>query len=76
MSNRFKSKKKTWTDNGVKHSIDKNGYNIVYNDYSKEWTRVDELIWEMFGNEARNGREIIHIDGNLRNDAIFNLRLK
>lgn len=41
-----------------------------------EWIKMEDLMWNLFGNEPRNGREIIHIDGNLSNNAITNLKLK
>lgn len=47
----------------------------VFNPTNKEWIRMDELVWESFGNEPRNGREIIHIDGDPTNNAIDNLKL-
>lgn len=77
MSNKLKSKRKNiWIEDGVKHSLDKDGYNIFFNEECGKWMRIDDMIWILFGNEDRNGREIIHIDGNIRNDAIFNLKLK
>ena len=78
MSNKLKRKlkRKIWEEYGVIHSLDKDGYNIVFNEECNKWVRVDYLIWNMFGNEEINGRNIIHIDGNIRNDAIDNLRLE
>lgn len=66
---------KTWTENGVLCCIDQEGRNIMYNERAKEWVRIDEIVWLMFGSEDQDGREIIHIDGNVRNDAISNLAL-
>ena len=65
----------TWMEDGILHSLDNAGRNIVFNDHIHQWVRVDEIIWNYFGNEDLNGREIIHVDGNVRNDAIDNLRL-
>lgn len=48
----------------------------MYNERAKEWVRIDEIVWMMFGSEDQDGREIIHIDGNVRNDEISNLALE
>lgn len=52
-----------------------NGRVYVFNPVAGKWIKVEDLAWECFGNEPRNGREIIHIDGDLTNNAIENLKL-
>ena len=47
----------------------------VFNEFSGKWVRVDELVWDSFGREPRNGRDIVHIDGDETNNAIDNLKL-
>ena len=47
----------------------------VFNPVSEKWIKVEEIAWEMFGDEPQNGRDIIHIDGDLTNNAIDNLKL-
>ncbi len=64
-----------WRENGVLHSLDNSGRNIIYNDEIGIWARVDEIVWDMFGNKKRGDKEVFHIDGNIRNDSIKNLTL-
>lgn len=60
------------------YTLPTNGKTYVFNPMGGKygtWVKVEDMMWEMFGNEPRNGREIIHIDGDLTNNAIDNLRL-
>ena len=66
---------KEYFENGILCSLDSSGRNIMFNDFVGEWVRKDEFVWHYFGKEKQNGREIIHIDGDIRNDNIENLRL-
>lgn len=58
------------------YQLPTNGKTYIFNENVCEWIKMEDLMWQMFGKEPRNGKEIIHLDGDPANNAITNLALK